>query len=82
MGLSKSEMCKRMEIIEKYLIKNNDFNKRSFYDDLAFFMSLIPDLEKFYRKSMKANDIDVVEKTYDFISDWITKTNKKCGSFA
>ncbi len=81
MKLSKSEMCKRMEIIEKYLIKNSDFVKRSFYDDLAFFMSLIPDLEKFYRKTMKANDNNVVEKTYDFIADWITKTNKKCGSF-
>lgn len=80
MGLTKKELCKRLEIIDKYIIDNNvDLTKSKMtYEQLAFFMAVIPKMEKFYFDIINLNHKKRISASQNFILEWLISSSDKC----
>jgi len=80
MSLSKKELCKRLKIIDKYIIDNNvDLTKSKMtYEQIAFFMSVIPKMEKFYFDIINLNHKKRISAVQNFVLEWLISSSDKC----
>lgn len=80
MGLTKKELCKRLEIVDNFLLENSiNFNTMSLsYEHISFLLTVIPGLEKYYFSVINLNQPQRVSALKDFVLQWIVDTSNIC----